>query len=217
MSQIIQMMIVDDHQVVIDGISALLEKIQDVQISYYASDGKTALDILRHHPEINMVLLDINLPDINGISLCQKIKNNYPYVKIMALTMHHESSFITKMIKAGADGYLLKNTGKEELLEAIYVVQNGENYYSKQVKDFLVAGLKPVSRYLQETIVQKITRREKEILKLIVEELTTDEIAAKLFISSSTVISHRKSLLRKLQAKNTAGLVKAAYEFNLLN
>jgi len=214
---IIHVMIVDDHQVVADGISALLEKVDDIQLKHHAANGKSALELLYQHPEINFILLDINLPDMNGINLCQRIKLEYPDKKVLALTMHHETGFITKMIKAGADGYLLKNTGKEELLEAIYEVQDGEKYYSKQVKDFLVKGLQPVSRYSQDTMIQKITRREKEILRLIVEELTTDEIAAKLFISSSTVISHRKSLLRKLQAKNTAGLVKAAYEFNLLN
>lgn len=213
----INVLIVDDHQVLADGIKALVGEAEDVHISHHAMTGKEALQKLSDHPEIQLILLDINLPDTDGVSLCTDIKKRYPNMKVLALTMHHEHGFISRMIKAGANGYLLKNTGKDELLEAIYVVHRGEQYFSKQVTDQLVAGLQNPSKRPPSGFIQKITRREKEILQLIVEEMTTDEIAEKLFISNSTVVSHRKSLLRKLQAKNTAGLVKAAYEFNLLN
>lgn len=213
----INVLIVDDHQVLADGIKALVGQAEDVQIQHHAMTGKAAMEILQAQPEIQLILLDINLPDTDGVKLCHQIKKEYPEMKVLALTMHHEPGFISRMIKAGANGYLLKNTGKDELLEAIYTLHRGEQYFSKQVTDQLVAGLQNPNRRPKNGFIEKITRREKEILQLIVEEMTTDEIAEKLFISNSTVVSHRKSLLRKLQAKNTAGLVKAAYEFNLLN
>jgi len=211
----IKILIVDDHQVLADGIRALLEGVDNVQVVQHCSDGKGTMHYLKEAADIDLILLDINLPDISGITLCQQIKKGYPTINILALSMHQEPGFISRMIRAGANGYLLKNTGRGELLEAIYTVQRGEEYFGKEITDLILAGLKPQRMGALEG-KPRITRREKEILQLILDEYTTDEIAEKLFISSSTVISHRKSLLRKLNAKNTAGLVKAAYEMNLL-
>lgn len=213
----IKLLIVDDHKVLADGIMALLNQVEDIHFAQHTLSGKETLSYLVDHPEIDVVLLDINLPDMNGVEVCKNIRKKYPDLKVLALTMHHEPGYITKMIKAGAHGYLLKNTGKEELLKAIYALYNGETYFSQQVKNYLVQGFHQDGKKSAPGSIQKITRREKEILQLIVEEFTTEEIAEKLFISATTVISHRKSLLRKLQAKNTAGLVKAAYEYQLLS
>ncbi len=213
----IQLLIVDDHKVLADGIIALLEQEDDLNIVRHTMDGRETLEFIKEHPTIDVMLLDINLPDKSGVDICKQVRQSHPDMKILALTMHHEPTFISKMIKAGAHGYVLKNTGKDELLKAIYTVYKGESYFSNQVKNYLVAGFQQEAQRSSFGPIQKITRREKEILKLIVEELTTEEIAEKLFISATTVISHRKSLLRKLQAKNTAGLVKAAYEYELLS
>lgn len=213
----VNILLVDDHQVLADGIMALLGPADEINSIHHALDAKSALQFLKERDNIDLILLDINLPDIDGLTLCQKIATQYPDIRILALTMHSESGFISKMIKAGAHGYLLKNTGKEELLEAINTLEQGKQYFSKEVTDQLLAGMQRNSRKVPTGGIPRITRREKEILSLIVEELTTEEIAEKLFISASTVISHRKSLLRKLNAKNSAGLVKAAYEYNLLD
>ena len=161
-------------------------------------------------------MLDINLPDQSGFEVCKTIKKQKSTVKIIALTMHDEAGYISKMVKAGVDGYILKNAGKEEMIAAIKSVMNNQRYFSAEVTNSLLQGTYQPKTPKSSDFIQKITRREKEILHLIVEEYTTDEIAQKLFIGKTTVISHRKSLLRKLNAKNTAGLVKTAFEFGLL-
>lgn len=212
----IQILVVDDHQVLIDGIKAMLSQADHIQIVAEVLTGQDALDILTTHSNIELVLLDINLPDINGFKVCQEVKKRMPDVKILTLTMHQDAGYISKMVKAGADGYLLKNTGKEELIKAIETVIAGKKYFSQQVTNRLLEGLQNPGKSPNNFPITKLTRREKEILKLIVDEHTTEEMAEKLFISATTVISHRKSLLRKLNAKNTAGIVKAAYEFDLL-
>lgn len=213
----IHILVVDDHQVLIDGLKALLENAEGMSIKYEALNGKEALNILRQQTDIQVVLLDINLPDINGYEVCKKIKKNFPDVKVLALTMHNEPGFITQMVKAGADGYMLKNTGQEDLIEAIRTLASGGRHFGQEITEMLLTGMQNPKKIKSSSVIQKITRREKEILQLIVEEFTTDEIAEKLFISNTTVISHRKSLLRKLDAKNTAGLVRKALEYKLLD
>ena len=211
----IKCLIVDDHQVLIDGIKAIFDYSESIEISAEALNGKDAIEKVREN-EIDVVLLDINLPDLSGFDVCKALKSEDKDITIIALTMHSEAGYITKMVKAGVDGYVLKNTGKKEMELAIQSVINGKRYFSQEVTDKLLAGMQQAKKPRTSDFIQKLTRREKEILQLIVEELTTEEIAQKLFIGKTTVASHRNSLLRKLNAKNTAGLVKAAYEFGLL-
>mgnify|MGYP001028604518 CR=1 FL=1 len=212
----INILLVDDHQIIIDGLRGLLEEDDSIGNLYEAQNGLQTIQIAKAET-IDLVLLDINLPDKSGFDICQELKKDENCPKIIALTMHGNAGYINKMIKSGVDGYLLKNTGREELLKAIQVVMGGNRYFSREVTDLLVAGIHEPKKPKSSDFIQKLTRREKEILKLIIDELTTDEIAAQLFISPSTVITHRKSLLRKLNAKNVAGLVKKAFEFGLLN
>ncbi len=213
--QKLRILLVDDHQIIIDGLKSLLQdNLQIVEISQ-ALTAAEAYALLAAQP-IDIALLDINLPDQTGFEVCKTLKQRMPELRIIALTMHSESGYIAKMVRAGVDGYLLKNTGKEELIEAIEMVAEGGRYFSKEVTSSLLDSLQNGGKAKKSGIVQKLTRREKEILALIVDELTTEAIAAKLFISPATVISHRKNLLIKLNAKNTAGLVKAAIEFQLL-
>lgn len=209
-------LIVDDHQIVLDGLRSLLEAYKDIDIIEEASSGDDALKKV-YEGNIDIVLLDINLPDKNGFEVCKEIKNYNKNVKVIALTMHGDAGYLSKMLKMGVDGYLLKNAGREEIITAITTVTEGSQYFSKEVINNMLLEKAQVQKKKTPDFIQKLTRREKEVLQLIVEEFTTDEIAEKLFISSTTVISHRQSLLRKLNAKNTAGLVKAAYEFNLLS
>ena len=212
----INILLVDDHQIIIDGLRGLLEEDDSIGNLYEAQNGLQTIQIAKAET-IDLVLLDINLPDKSGFDICQELKKDENCPKIIALTMHGNAGYINKMIKSGVDGYLLKNTGREELLKAIQVVMGGNRYFSREVTDLLVAGIHEPKKPKSSDFIQKLTRREKEILKLIIDELTTDEIAAQLFISPSTVITHRKSLLRRLNAKNVAGLVKKAFEFGLLN
>lgn len=208
-------LLVDDHQIVTDGLKTLLAGEENIDQIYETHTGKATLKTALNDP-IDLILLDINLPDISGFEICKKLKTKKESIKIIALTMHSNAGYISKMIKAGVDGYLLKNTGREELLQAIRTVAEGGRYFSREATENLLSGETQARKPKSSDFIQKLTRREKEVLQLIVEEYTTDEIAGKLFVSSTTVISHRKSLLRKLNAKNTAGLVKAAYEFGLL-
>ncbi|MCB9267906.1 MAG: response regulator transcription factor [Lewinellaceae bacterium] len=208
-------LIVEDHQIVIDGLRTLLAGEKSIVGIYEALSGEQALEILAGQA-ISLVLLDINLPGLNGFEVCQKIKSSKETVKVIALTMHTHAGYISRMVKAGVDGYLLKNTGKEELLMAIQKIAAGEQYFSREVANNLISGMQHSRQPRASGYIQKLTRREKEVLHLIMEEHTTEEIAEKLFISPATAISHRKSLLRKLNAKNTAGLVKAAFEFGLV-
>lgn len=214
----LNLLIVDDHHVLADGLKALLCKEADLHVAHHASTGQEALAILAQRQDFHVILLDISLPDWDGVALCQRMLQDFPALPIIALTMHHEPGIISRMIQAGAHGYLLKNTGREELVEAIRRVHAGHTYYSRDVTHRLLAHMRPQQDGPPTATPQvpKITRREKEVLRLIVAEYTTEEIAEQLFISASTVISHRKSLLRKLNAKNAAGLVKAAYELALL-
>jgi DNA-binding NarL/FixJ family response regulator len=208
-------LLVDDHQIIIDGLKGLLEGEENIGNLYEARNGAETFKAVMNHP-VDLLLLDINLPDKSGFDICQELKSQLGCPKIIALTMHGNAGYINKMIKAGVDGYLLKNTGREELLKAIHTIMGGERYFSKEVMDALLAGQSQIKKPKTSDFIQKLTRREKEILKLITEEYTTDEIASKLFISSTTVITHRKSLLRKVNAKNVAGLVKKTFEFGLL-
>ena len=212
----INILLVDDHQIVIDGLRGLLESDAEIGALFEAQNGVTTIETVTQE-QVDLVLLDINLPDLSGFEICKKLKSSNQELKIIALTMHGNAGYINKMIKAGVDGYLLKNTGRDELLLAIRTVMSGERYFSKEVTDSLISGMHKEKKPRTSDFIQKLTRREKEILQLITEEYTTDEIAAKLYISSTTVITHRKSLLRKLNAKNVAGLVKKAFEFGLLN
>lgn len=210
-------LLVDDHQIIIDGLRRLLEGEENIGVLHEAQNGAETIKIATEEA-VDLILLDINLPDKSGFDICKELKSQSDDCpKIVGLTMYGNAGYINKMIKAGVDGYLLKNTGREELLKAIDSIMKGERYFSKEVTDTLVAGAQPTKQPKSSDFIQKLTRREKEILQLITEEYTTDEIAGKLFISSTTVITHRKSLLRKLNAKNVAGLVKKAFEFGLLN
>jgi DNA-binding NarL/FixJ family response regulator len=208
----IQIAITDDHTIVIEGIKTMLKsnkEIEVVQTFENLTDTFKNLD-----STIQVLLLDINLPDGNGITACKTLLEQFPNLKIIALTNFEDSLFIKQIIKNGAMGYLLKNTSKTELSEAIKEVLNGNRYLPKKISDILLndsIGLDNSSYF-----IPKLTSREKEILNLIIKEFTTDEIASQLFLSTKTVESHRSNLIQKLGVKNTAGLVRVAFEKGLV-
>ncbi|WP_224995732.1 response regulator transcription factor [Cesiribacter sp. SM1] len=203
----INIMIADDHRMIIDGLTSMLATEAGVKVTGEASSGKELLEKMEQTP-VDIVLMDINMPELDGIEATRKVKAKYPAVRILVLSMYNNPEFIRSLLEAGASGYILKNTGKDELMEAIRQVYAGQNYYGKEVTKVMMESLRGSSSNNNFSL----TNREKEVLKLIVEECTTSEIAERLFISTHTVETHRKNLLSKLNLKNTAGLVKYAIE-----
>ena len=198
----ITVFIVDDHFMVIEGIRSILQDEKNISWLGHAMSSASCLDFLeKHQPDI--ILMDISLPDGNGVDLCKKVKQQYPEIKILGLSTYNQQSVINDMLKSGASGYLLKNASKEELTEAIISVMDGEQYLCMEAAESL---LNP------EAAAPIITKREKEVLGLICDGYTNPEIAEKLFISLPTANTHRKSLLAKFGAKNVASLVKMAVE-----
>jgi len=210
----IKLLIVDDHLLVIDGIKLMLENEEDITLIGQAINGKQAVDFVSTN-EVDVVLLDLNMPVMNGIDACKQIKKDKTNCKIVILSMISEIKMIQNLMKYGANGYILKNSGKDEVINAIKEVHEGKNHFDKKVMDLM---LYPNSqkKVKHENLHASLSRRETEILKLIVEEFTTAEIAAKLFIGFGTVESHRRNMMSKLGVRNTAGLVSAAYKFDLL-
>jgi DNA-binding NarL/FixJ family response regulator len=198
--------IVDDHYMVVEGIRSLLQNEKGIEWAGHAMNAASCLAFLqRQQPDI--ILMDINLPDKNGIDLCKEVKEKYPSVFIIGLSTFNQQSFIQKMMDSGASGYVLKNATQEELMEAISVVIKGKIYFSDEA-----------SQVLTKTDANPIllTRREKEVLELIAEGLTNNEIAQKLFVSPTTIDTHRKNLLAKFGVRNTASLIRDATKLQFI-
>lgn len=208
----IKIILVDDHQVLLDGIASMLDTQSEFQIVGKARDGKELLSLLLVR-KCDVVLLDISMPNMDGIETAKALKALYPSINILCLTTHDEPGLIAKMIENGALGYILKNCSQKELSDAVYKTYRGEAVMNQDVADRLKLGVK--QRMLNGYEV-KLTKRELEVLKLIAEELTTSEIAEKLFLSQSTIESHRRNLFLKLDAKNAVGLVKRGYQLNFI-
>lgn len=209
----IKLLIADDHHLFLEGLKAMLELNAGIKIVATASDGEEVLIKLKSY-YIDILLLDIQMPKMNGIETTKEIRAKYPDTKIIALSMHNEKAFIQKMYQNGVNGYVLKTCGKEELLNAIHTVQQGGKYFSPET---IVALLDNNQHKNSGMVVEnQLTKREKEILILIAKEQSNPNIAEQLHISLHTVNTHRKNLLLKLGLKNTAGLVHYAIKKNML-
>lgn len=212
----IRIFIADDHVMFAEGVESLLVGEADFALVGKATTAAETLRMVKHD-EPDVLLLDINLPDQSGLEVCKQLREEMPDLKILVLSMVSEESYISAMLGLGAQGYVLKNTGKAELCHAIRTLTTGKTYFSKEVTDVVMRGLmhqRAGANAPKEP--PKISRREKEVLHLIMDERTTPEIATQLFLSEKTVESHRAALLAKLGARNTAGLVKAALQWKLL-
>ena len=205
----IKVYIVEDHSVLIEGIYALLQNEKEITLCGYATCASNCINYFVNNTA-DVILMDIGLPDMSGIDLCAIIKKKYPGIMIIALSTFNQGTYIKKMMEAGASGYLLKNTSKVEMLEAIKTVMEGKTYLSFEVGREL-----KLRKDLQNTI-PILTKRELEILKHIASGLTNPEISKQLYISIDTVDSHRKNLYTKLNVHNTASLLKIALEKNIL-
>lgn len=205
--------ITDDHTIVIEGIRMMLKSNKEIIVSQ--SFGTIADTTSLLADKVEVLLLDINLPDGNGIIACKDLMQKFPNLKIIALTNYEDVSFIKQMMKNGAVGYLLKNTGKNELVEAIKTVLKGERYLQENIRKILL-NESIGNNSCSSMFIPKLTVREKEVLALIIKEFTTEEIAEKIFVSVKTVESHRSNLMQKLAVKNSAGLVRVAFEKGLV-
>ena len=210
----IKILLVDDHKLIRDGLRLIIDTTPNIDVMGECTNGKEAIQYLeKNEGEIDVVVMDITMPDMNGIDATEIILNLYPNINILALSMHSEEAYIMKMIKAGAKGYLLKDSGSERLVDAIEAVYRNEKYYSKEV------SLKLINLLVQKDGVKDsiISERETEILTMISNGSTNKEVADHLAISSRTVESHRRNIIKKLNLKNTAGMIKYAYDNNLVS
>lgn len=206
----VRVFIVDDHPMVVAGLQALLGQLEHIEVAGSTANAFDALAFLKEN-EADVVLLDINLPDINGIDLCKRIRKDFPKVRVLGISTFSDRSFISRMIENGASGYLIKSASGEEIFEAIQTVMSGKLYMSLQMEHVLHPSVA-----IPTGMLPALTKREKEVLQLIAEGLTNNQIADKLYISPLTVDSHRKNLLTKLNVKNTASLIRIAIEQGLL-
>ena len=214
MEQIQQkILIVDDHQMFIDGLKSLLRKQETFVVVAEALNGQEALDIIEKQP-IDIVISDISMPIMSGIELTRIIKDKYPNIKIIIVSMHNDHSVVSEIIMAEAEGYILKNTGKKELFDALNKVANHGTYYSNEVLSVMMQTIKIEKKTTEE--IHPLSEREIEILKLIVEEYSSEQIAEKLFISKRTVDTHRINILTKTNSKTLVGLIKYAVRMNII-
>lgn len=206
----IKVYIVEDHSVVVEGIRSLLQNEKEFDVIGNTDTGEGCLNFFRTRTA-DVILMDINLPDMSGIDLCKVMKKNYPGIMVLALSTFNQGIYIRKMMENGASGYLLKNSGRQEIIQALTDVAVGKTYLSFEAGQALkLSTTKNPDQPL-------LTKREKEILGLITEGLTNMQVAEKLFISVETVDSHRKNLYNKLNVKNTVMLMRYAIENNLLS
>lgn len=208
----INLLLVDDHAIVTDGIKALLDGDESFVIKGEARNGQLALEMLRIL-KIDLVLLDIDMPVLNGTQTLEKIKKEFPQVKVVMLSMHDEKAMIHALLHMGADGYLLKNASKEELMQCLRMVANSEIFISPEVHAIL---LQSDSEKARNPLLAQLTDREIEIIALIAQGLNNKEIGERLFISHRTVDTHRTNMMSKLDLHNVAGIVKFAIVNGLL-
>jgi len=202
--------IVDDHPIVLEGLQKLLANVKEIEITGCFTTGSAFISFLKEN-KVDILLLDITLPDVNGIELCKEVKEMSPATHVLALSNHSERSMILQMIQHGATGYLLKNISSEELVACIHEALSGLVTFSRAAREIMA---RPSVGELKGA--PQLTKREKEILQLIADGKTTPDIAQQLNLSPLTVETHRKNLIQKFQAKNVASLIKLATQQGLV-
>jgi two-component system nitrate/nitrite response regulator NarL len=214
----IKILIADDHEVVRDGLKNILVNLGNVSVVAEVANGEDAVSAY-DTTKPDLVIMDISMPGMNGIEATRIIKENDPNAKILVLTMHDNQEYLNQIIRSGAKGFVLKNTDKEELLDAVKAVAAGENFFSKDISKLIIDNYIRSAKDSDRSDTYKevpLTKREIEILKFIAEGNSNQEIANKLYISYNTVDTHRKNIMHKLSIKNTAGLVRYAIEKGLI-
>jgi len=212
----IKILLADDHKIFREGVRSILEKENDMEVVGEASNGKEVLELIEQ-VKTDVLVLDIDIGSPNGIEITALISEKHPLTKILILSMMGLHDFVIQALEKGAIGFLLKNTGKDEVLTAIRSVSKGDSYFSREVSAILIEQLQKPGYSRKKNTEIPISPREVEVLKLIAQEFSNAEIAEKLYISIRTVDTHRRNLLEKLGVKNTAGLVKFAIQKGLVD
>lgn len=216
MSADVSVFVVDDHQMMVDGILSLLDKMPGFKAIGTAADGLQAQQLIeRDQPQI--LITDINMPQVSGLELTKWVRKRFPGVKVLVLSMYNDDGIVGEIMAAGAQGYILKNTGKDELQEALQSLVDGNTFYTKQVVDTMIRNIQGRDTPTDKSHINsaELTPREKEIVLLIVGERSNAEIAEELFISLRTVETHRKNIIRKTGVKNVAGLIRYAHQHQI--
>lgn len=207
----IKVIIADDHELFRNGLKELLMKHDDIEVVDMVGDGNQFINAIQSIPDVNIVLLDLTMPNMDGFEVLKTLKDYNTNIKPIIISMHNDGNYIAKSAKAGAYGYLLKNTDEDELIKVIRLVSQNKKYFSPNIAEKMI-------NFMSEHKVSEniLSNKEKEVLGLISEGLTTKEIAAKLFVSTRTIETHRANVLKKLEVKNTAELIKKATQINLI-
>lgn len=211
----IRIAIADDHQLVLDGLKAMLDQEKGLEVVAMANNGEELLRML-NLVVADVVLTDMDMPKLNGLEVIKQLRQDQHQAKVLVLTMHNEKALIKKVMDAGANGYLLKNADREEFLEAIQKVMDGQTYFSSEVTMALLGKGGEQHQMGQGAAIAQLTDRELEILKLVCEGMNNKEIGEKLFISHRTVDTHRTNLMKKLEVHNVAGLIRYAVQHGLV-
>ena len=204
-----RIILADDHKIIRDGLRSLLEQEEDIEVVAQAKTGHETVELVAKLMP-HMVIMDIAMPDMNGIEATRHIINNFENVKVIALSMHSDRKFVIEMLKAGASGYLLKNCAFEQLANAIRTVTAGKVYLSPSITDVVVDNYVRGSGDSEPSVFSVLTKREREVLQLLAESKTTKQVAIILHISPKTVETHRLKIMKKLDLDNVAALTKYA-------
>lgn len=207
----IKVIIADDHKLFREGLTGLLQKYDDIKIIKSVGDGFEFIECVKNLVEADIALLDITMPNKDGFQVLKELKTLNATIKPIVISMYNDGNYIAKCAKMGAYGYLLKNTDESELVLAIRTVSKGKKYYSAEISEKMINFMSTQS--ISENV---LSNKETEVLGLLSKGLTTNEIAAKLYVSSRTIETHRGNILKKLEVKNTAELIKKATEMNLI-
>jgi len=212
----INILLVDDHKIIRDGLRSLIENEEDMEVVAEAENGRDAIKLAgKHHPDV--MVMDINMPDLNGVDAAELILEENPDIRIIALSIHATKRFVSRMLKAGATGYLVKHCAYEELAKAIRSVVNNKPYLSSQILDTVLTDYTTGLSSGEISAVSTLTSREREILQLVAEGVKSEEIAERLFVSVKTVSSHRRAIMQKLNLHSVAALTRFAIREGLVS
>lgn len=212
MSESIRIMLVDDHQIILDSLGLLFDLMDGINLVATVNDSRKVLDVLGEK-EVDILITDMSMPYMNGIELSFQVKERYPEMKILMLTVNDQGDRIQDAFKAGISGYVMKKAGRIELENAIRTIAAGQLHFSQEVMRTLLSTKEGDDQFEK---IKHLTKRELEIIKLIVREYSSAEIAEELFISQGTVETHRHNIFKKLDVKNAIGLVKFALKYKLI-
>ncbi|MEM7039468.1 MAG: response regulator transcription factor [Bacteroidota bacterium] len=211
----IRVILADDHNILLEGLCSLFQDEPEIEIVGVGNNGKEVLEIVDERP-VDVVITDIDMPEMDGVELCKQLYKSHPQIRVLAFTLFVKPTIIQRMMNSGAAGYILKSATKDELIEGIKTVVEGGIYIPDEILKRVF--IKPDQAPTKESNYGKdLTRRELEILNLIAQELTINEIAELLSLSPNTIISHRKKIMKKLNARNSAGMIRKAIESGLLD